>query len=159
MDIKDIIIKTDDIDWNRILQHWSWLFVKETTFNVWILTKFADLFVHMDDYTIWRLDTGAGTFDPIAKDKDEFSELINKDDNIDLWFMPGLIVQLESEGKRLKEKQCYGFITPTGFKQGAYSADNIKVCDIENYFIAMGDLWGQLKDVEDGTKVKFKLTE
>ena len=105
MDIKDIIIKTDDIDWNRILQHWSWLFVKKTTFNVWILTKFADLFVHMVDDSIWQLDTGAGTFDPIAKDKDEFSELIDKDDNLDLWFMPGLIAQLESEGKRLQEKR------------------------------------------------------
>lgn len=88
--------------------------VKETTFNVWILTKFADLFIHMDDDSIWRIDTGAGTFDSIAENKDAFAELIDSN-NFDLWFMPGLISQLESEGKRLQEKQCYGFITPTGF--------------------------------------------
>jgi hypothetical protein len=159
MNIKDIIIETDNIDWNRILQHWSWLFVKGTTFNVWILTKFADLFVHMDDDSIWRLDTGAGTFDPIAKSKDEFSELIDSNDNFDFWFMPGLISQLESEGKRLQGNQCYGFITPTGFKEGSYSVANIKVCDIEKYFMTMGDLWGRLQDVEDGTKVKLKPAE
>ncbi len=159
MNIQDIIIETDNIDWNRILQHWSWLFVEESTFNVWILTKFADLFVHMDDDSIWRLDTGAGTFDPIAKDKDEFSELIGNDDNLDLWFMPGLISQLETEGKRLKKYQCFGFITPTGFKEGSYSVDNIKVYDIEKYFVAMGDLWGRLQNVENGTKVKLKIKE
>ena len=159
MIIKDIIIETDNIDWNRILQHWSWLFVKGTTFNVWILTKFADLFVNMDDDSIWRLDTGAGTFDPIAKSKDEFSELIDSNDNFGFWFMPGLISRLESEGKRLQENQCYGFITPTGFKEGSYSVAKIKVCDIEKYFMTMGDLWGRLQDVEDGTKVKLKPTE
>jgi hypothetical protein len=159
MNIKDIIIETDNIDWNRILKHWSWLFVKETTFNVWILTRFADLFVHMDDDSIWRLDTGAGTFDPVAKNKDEFSELIDHNDNLDLWFMPGLILQLQSEGKILQKKQCYGFMTPTGFKEGTYSLGNIKVYDIEKYFVAMGDLWGQLQHVENGTRVKLKIEE
>jgi hypothetical protein len=131
MDIEDITIATEDIDWNRILQHWSWLFVEETTFNVWILTKFGDLLVHMVDDSVWHLDSGAGTFERIAKDKDEFAELLDTNDNLDLWFMTSLISKLESTGKRLQKKQCYGFITPTGFKEGSYSVENIKIVDIE----------------------------
>lgn len=156
MNIKDIIIETDDIDWNRILQHWSWLFKQGMSFNVWILNRFGDLFVHMDDDSIWHLDTGAGSFEPVAKDKDQFAELIDQDDNFDIWFMPELISQLEAEGKKLQKNQCYGFITPTGFKEGSYSADNIEIYDIEVYFVAMGDLWNRLQEVEDGTKVKLK---
>ncbi len=159
MNFQDVIIQTDNFNWSRIFQHWSWLFTEETTFNVWLLTKFSDLFVHMDDDSIWRLDSGAGTFDPIAKNKNEFYELIENYENFNLWFLPGLISQLESEGKKLKIRQCYGFITPTGFREGSYAVPNIKVCDLEEYLIAMGDLWGKLKNVENGTKVSFKLTE
>ncbi len=157
MHIKDITIEIGNIDWNLILRHWSWLFIEETTFNVWILSKFADLFVHMDDDSICRLDSGAGTFERIANDKDDFAELIDTGENLDLWFMPSLISTLKSQGKELQKNQCYGFIRPTGFKEGKYSVENIKIVDVEEYFIAMGDLWGRLQDVKNGTKVKFKL--
>ena len=159
MNIKEIIIETDNIDWNHILKHWSWLFDHETAFNIWILNKFGDLFVHMDDDSIWHLDTGAGLFEPVAKNKDHFAELIDKEDNFDIWFMPELVSQLEANGKKLKMNQCYGFITPTGFKEGSYSVENIEIFDIERYFVAMGDLWNRLQKVEDATTVKLNFKD
>ncbi|MFC1852633.1 T6SS immunity protein Tdi1 domain-containing protein [candidate division CSSED10-310 bacterium] len=153
----DLIIDAKLVNWKRVFRHWSWLFEKSTTFNVWILTKFGDLFVHMDDGSIFQLDTGAGTFEHIAKNKDEFGQLIDTDINLALWFMPSLISQLESQNKVLKTHQCYGFITPTGLKEGSYTIENIKIVDIEEYFIAMGDLWNHLKNIPDGTKVTLEL--
>lgn len=154
--MKEFIIETNNIDWNKILQHWSWLFNEEISFNIWILTQFADLFIHMDDNSIMRLDIGAGTLSEVAKNKEHFSDLLESDENFNFWFMPGLIQQLEAEGKILNQSQCYGFKTPTGFQEGSYSISNIDIYDIEEYFVTMGDLWNRLQNVKDGTKVTYK---
>jgi len=159
MELKELIIDTNLVNWNRVFNHWSWLFDKSTSFNVWILTKFGDLFVHRENGSIFQLDTGAGTFERVARNKEEFGELIDTNDNLSLWFMPSLISQLESQNKILKTHQCYGFITPTGFKEGTYTIDNIKIVDIEEYLIAMGELWNHLKNTPDGTKVTLDIKE
>jgi hypothetical protein len=159
MTFKEITLELESVDWQRVLTDWAWLLEDHLELNVWFLTRFADLFVYLDDDSVWRLDTGAGTFECIASNRRAFADLMDVSENVELWFMPRLIEELESQEKWLQPGQCYGFITPTGFREGGYVPENVKMVDIGAYFKAMGNLWERLKDVPDGQRVKLQLNE
>ncbi len=103
----EITVNIESVKWEQVLKHWAWLLKDQLEFNVWFLTRFADLFVYMDDDSVWRLDTGAGTFERLAESRNEFADLIDIEDNVGLWFLPNLIDVLESQGRLLQPGQCY----------------------------------------------------
>ncbi len=156
MALRDITLPTEGIDWQGVLQHWSWLLEDHLEFSVWLLTRFGDLLLRLPDDSIWRLAPGNGTFQKLADSKAHLAGIIERSDRLELWFMPSLVEELEEEGKTLGEKRCYGFRIPSGF-EGKIAASNIEVVGIEDYLTAMGDLWGLIRDVPDGTTVRFEV--
>jgi len=152
MNIKDITIDTAPYNWAKILEDWYWILPKE--FDVWLLTKFGDIFCHLPDDSVHWLDTGTGKLTKIAETKEAFFQMADDPKNVDHWFLPELISSLKSRGVVLSPTECYSFTLPPGLG-GKYEADNIKPCDVAVHFAISGQVFFQIKDAPDGTKIRF----
>lgn len=157
MKLEDISINSEDIEWQNCLQHWAWLLKKNPEFNIWLVTKFAEVFVSNDDGSIWFLSTSNGSYEKVANSKDEFASNIENDEKLQYYFMPQLIHQLESSIGQLGSKECYGFLVPGIFKECEYNESNFKITNIETYLIGLGDMLGELETTPNGQKVSFNV--
>ena len=68
--VQDYLIDQDGIDWPRVLSDWSWLLPPMAT--VWLVNRFADLFLILEDGSVHMLDVGAGTLCRVAESRDDF---------------------------------------------------------------------------------------
>ena len=48
MDAKDYLIDHSEIDWISILSSWHWFL--PTKFTVWLMNRFGDLFLILDEF-------------------------------------------------------------------------------------------------------------
>jgi hypothetical protein len=157
MKLSDITISHEGIDWQKCLQHWAWILKRMPEFSIWLVTKFGEIFVVSDDEEIWFLSTSNASYEKIADSKEEFASLVDDPENIEYFFMPGVIGKLEESGMLLKAKECYGFHVPMVFKEATLEASNFKTIGVEPYLIGLGDLLGQLRNTENGEKVTFNV--
>src|SRR5688572_20479673 len=104
MNISDYIISQDGLNLSGMLQDWHWALPK--TFEVWIVTRFADLVIVQNDGSVWFLDTGAGTHKRIADSKDQFAELAEDPDTFGNWFMVRAVDEMVAAGHNLSPNQC-----------------------------------------------------
>jgi len=79
MTINDYIIDHRRIDWASELRAWSWLLPK--AFTVWIMNRFGDLFLVLNDGSIHMLDVGGGTFTKVAENRDDFANKLDEGNN------------------------------------------------------------------------------
>ena len=152
--IHDYLIDTTSVDWPKALKTWTWLIPND--FTLWFANRFADLFVVMSDNSIHMLDVGAGTFTKIANSREEFSILIDEDDNANEWLMIPLVNELVQLDILLQPGQCYGFKYPPVLG-GQHSVENVGVLPVWDYLGTQGSIHEQLRDVPDGTPVKLKV--
>lgn len=155
MDIDKLILKYDQLDWSNIFSHWSWLLKDVPNFRLWQLTCFGELLVLDDNDAVWFFSTAAASFEKAADSIDDFVDLLKDPDELNMFYMYGLIQQLEQTGVTLSEGQCYGFITPSLFAECRFEPDNFKVVEIGQYLIGLGDMLGQVMAHPDGTVVEF----
>lgn len=154
--VTDYLIDQDGTDWSGVFASWSWLLPK--TFTLWLVNRFADLFVVLADGSVHMLDVGAGTFDRVAASRDEFCTRIDDPETAAGWLMIPLVDRLVEAGVRLGPGQCYGFKTPPVLG-GEYAVKNIGPLALADYLGAYGSLHSQLKDLPDGTQVELKVTQ
>jgi len=57
MNNRDYLIDQQGLDWAKLLSTWHWLLPRE--FTVWLVNRFGDLFIAVDDSTVHMLDIGA----------------------------------------------------------------------------------------------------
>ncbi len=152
MNISDYIISQDGLNLSEMLRDWHWALPK--SFDVWIVTRFADLIIVQEDGSVWFLDTGGGTFTRIADSKDQFAELADDTDTFGNWFAVRAVDEMVTAGQHLGSNQCYSFRLPTGLG-GDYALSNYMVTDIHVHLAMHGQIFGQTKDLPDGTKVTF----
>ena len=115
-------------------------------------------FCARQDGGVYWLATDHGSLTKIADDVKSFEELLNNDDNIDNWFLPSLIEELAIAGQFLEQDQVYSF-KKLPVLGGAYAVDNIEPIDISVHFALTGQICEKIKNLPDGTKVSFKLTD
>jgi hypothetical protein len=154
MNVSDYIISQDGLNLSEMLRDWHWALPK--SFEVWIVTRFADLVIVQEDGSVWFLDTGGGTYDRIADSKDHFADLADVPDTFDNWFMVRAVDQMVAAGHILGPNQCYSFQLPTGLG-GDYAISNYMMTDIHVHLAIHGQIFGQTKDLPDGTKVTLKV--
>jgi hypothetical protein len=152
--ITDYLLDHDGVDWSNALATWSWLLPRE--FTLWLVTRFADLFVVMADGTVHWLDVTGGTLTKVAEDRRDFAEKIDQGDNADDWLMIPLIDRMVAAGMRLSPGQCYGFKLPPVIG-GEFSEANCAPIAIEDYLGACGSIHEQLRDAPDGTEVRLEI--
>ena len=138
MDLNDYMIDQGELDWSNLLSEWTWLL--PSTFTPWIVNRLGDIIIANEDDTISFFDVGCGRFQRVADSREHLIRLIDEGEN----------------GVLLKPKTVYGFKVPP-LLGGKYDLENFEVTDISVHYGFLGDLYGQMKDVPDGSKVRVKI--
>jgi hypothetical protein len=154
--VHDYIIDHRGVDWPSILRDWSWLL--PATLTVWIMNRFGDLFVVLEDGAVHMLDVGGGTFAKVADSRGDFAKKLDEGDNANQWLMIPLIDRLVASGLTLRDGQCYGYKVPP-ILGGDYTVENACVLPIAEHYGVNASIHKQTKDLPDGTQVVVRLTK
>ena len=154
MQLDDYIIDHRGVDWASVLRGWSWLL--PTTLTVWIMNRFGDLFVVLNDGTVHMLDVGGGTLNRVAESRDDFANKLDGDDNANQWLMIPLIDRLVADGLAVREGQCYSYKQPPVLG-GDYTVENTCVLPISDHYGFYASIHSQIKDMPDGTQVAINV--
>jgi hypothetical protein len=154
MNVHDYLIDHDGFEWEHLLSGWERLVPSE--FSVWLMNRFGDLFLTLPDGSIHMLDICGGSLSKLAESRDEFTRVIDEDDNADDWLMIPLVERLVEAGVLLELGQCYSFVTPP-ILGGEYSVENTMVVPIHEHFGLYASYHEQLRDVPDGSKVNINV--
>ena len=85
MNINDYLIDQRGKDWPQLLSGWG-RDIPES-FTLWLVNRFGDAFLVVDDGSVHMLDAGGGQVSRIADSRDHFAELLDRDDNANNWLM------------------------------------------------------------------------
>jgi hypothetical protein len=150
MSIHDYLIDHQGFDWNSLFAEWTWLLPNQ--FTVWLMNRYGDLFLVLDDGSVHMLDVGGGSFERVANSRDEFCTQVDEDDNANDWFMIPLVDQLVAAGLTLKPGECYSYTVPPVLG-GGYTVENTYVLPIAEHYSVYGPVHNQIKDLPDGSEV------
>ncbi len=149
------LLPADRSDWAELLANWQPLIPRQSI--PWLLTKFGEVFFHQPDGKIGMLQVSGFQYQVVAKDKADFQERLIDPDNMSEWFLAPLVDRLESSGRAIGQGQCFSFITPLGL-QGRLAADNVMIIPIREHFGCWGEVFQQIKDMPDGSRITLKPT-
>ena len=152
LSVDDYLIDQRGFDWPKLLETWTWLLPSE--FSVWLVNRYAELFLVFPDGTVHWLQTDGGSFTKVAENREEFATRI--DENANDWLMIPLVDRCVAAGRVLGLGQCYGFKMPT-ILGGDFTVENTGVLSIGDYLASRGSIHEQLCDVPDGTKVTLDI--
>jgi hypothetical protein len=152
--LRDYVIDHSGFDWPSLVGDWAWLI--PPTFTVWIMNRFGDLFIVLDEGTVHMLDLGLGTLEKVAENRDDFCTKLDQDDNAKQWLMIPLVDRLVASGLTLKAGQCYGYKIPP-VMGGGYTVENSGVLPIREQFGVCASIQNQIKDLPEGTPVVLKV--
>ncbi len=154
--LQDYTIDHRGVAWAEVLRPWAWLLPRE--FTVWIVNRFGDLFIVLDDGSIHLLDVGVGSLEKLAGDREDFARLIDDDDKANDWLMMPLVDQLVALGRTLGPGECYSYVQ-LPLLGGDYTPENTRIVPIADHYKALGPIHERLKDLPDGTAVELIVSE
>jgi hypothetical protein len=70
MDIHDYLIDQAGKDWPALFEDWGSLFPRR--FTLWLVNRFGDAFVVLDDESVHMLNVGIGQIKRVADSRDHF---------------------------------------------------------------------------------------
>jgi hypothetical protein len=155
-DINNYLIQQDGKDWGAWLRGWTPPLPQD--FTLWMVNRFGDLIIVADDGSVHMLDMGSGVLNPLADTCEDFYAKIDQDDNADNWLLITLTDACVAAGMALEPNECYGLTIPA-FLGGKYAIENIKPMDMQVYYELTADIYQQAKDLPDGAKIQFKITD
>ena len=150
MNLRDYLIDQAGKDWAQLLCDWAPPL--PLSFTLWLVNRFGDAFVVTEDGAVSMLDVGAGSFERLADNRDHFSELLDVDNNANVWLMIPLIDECVAAGMTLAAHQCYGFKIPPVLG-GKYQIDNVEPTDLAVHYGLLADIYRQTKALPDGTPI------
>jgi hypothetical protein len=151
MNVHHYLIDQSGKDWSELLSGWS--DALPTSFSVWLVNRFGDVFATFEDGSIHMLDVGIGAVKRMADNRDHFADQIDVGDNANNWLMIPLVDQCVAAGITLADNQCYGFkIAPV--LGGQYSIENIEPTDLSVHYSVLADIFRQTRGLPDGTPIR-----
>jgi hypothetical protein len=156
MNLHEYLIDQPGKDWSASLKGWGSVLPASCT--LWLVNRFGDLFIVLDDGSVHMLDMGSGQLNRVADSRDQFAELLDVGENANNWLMIPLVDQLVAAGVVFAPDRCYGFKIPPVLG-GSYDLENVAACNLAVYFSMLADIQRQIKDVPDGTPVKLVVTD
>jgi len=151
----DLTVNFEHLDRSKILEDWKWLIGSSLPI---LITSVGDAFLQNESGEIFWLITGSAEFEKVADTPDEFKSKLEDNEIVHEWFLIPVVAQLKGQGILLESGKLYGF-KKLPVLGGQYEADNFELTDIEVHFAMSGQMNYQIKDLPDGTKVNFELTE
>jgi hypothetical protein len=153
MNVHDYLIEQEGTDWEAIMQSWHWLLPE--SFTVWLVTRFADLILLFEDGSVHLLRTDSGNLDALAESKDLFLEKVDIGTNAADWLSLPLVDECVTAGMVLGKDECYAYkVLPV--LGGSYDISNIYKAGIDAYLRYLSDIYKQIHDLPDGTKVRIQ---
>jgi hypothetical protein len=153
--LTDYLLDTEGANWGDLLASWAWLVPPQ--FTIWLTNRFGDLFMVLDDDSVSMLDVGSGSLQRLADNRDHFSDLIDQDDNANNWLMIPLVDKLVEGGIQIGPGECYSYVQ-LPVLGGDYTVQNTRVVSLAQHYKAFGPIHQQIKDLPDGTRVTFRVT-
>lgn len=154
--IEDCLINTEGLDLTHLLDDWNELV--DDSYKPILITVLGDAFLKNSEGKIFFLDTISYKLIEIAKNVDDFFELLDNYDNVIVWFLIDLVAEIKESGMSLQRSQCYDFMKPI-ILGGTYTLDNIEPMDLITKFSVLGQIHKQLmvleKTLKPGEKVKL----
>ena len=145
-DISNVIVED-------VLSCWQW---RISAMNAIVaITCWGDIFFTGDENGVYWLQTDWGALTKVADSIEQFQQHLNDEEKVDEWFLPLLVEKLLAAGKVLEDNEVYSFkkLPVIG---GEYSVDNIEPVEMSVHFAVTGQLYDQIKDLPDGTKVDVR---
>lgn len=155
MDIHDYLIDQAGHDWAALLR--DWIPPLPGSFTLWLVNRFADVFVVFDDGSVHMLDVGAGILERLADSRDDFATQLDAGDNANQWLMIPLVDACREVGMTLGAEHCYGFKIPP-ILGGQYDPSNVEPTDLAIHYSFLADIYRQTRDLPDGTPIKVVIT-
>lgn len=152
MRLTDYLLDHRELELSAAFAEWRWLIPRE--FTLWFVTCFADCFLVLPDDSVHMLQVDGGTLTRVAADREDFSRRIDEDNNANEWLSIPLVDKLTAVDVRLSPGQCYGFRIPPVLG-GSYELDNIAPISISDYLGATAQIYRQLNELPDGSKVRL----
>ncbi len=153
--LTDYTLKVDGVDWSDALASWTWLLPGE--FTVWFANRFGDLFLVFDDGSVHRTDIGVGSVEKVAESRDGFAVALDEGSHANDWLMIPLVDKLVAAGVTLGPGECYSYVQ-LPVLGGDYTVANTRVVPLAHHYKAFGPIHEKIKDMPDGTRVKFEVT-
>ncbi len=147
---EQLLIRTTEIDCQRLLSYWQWLL--QNVYHPIVMTAFGDWFLLDQDGSVHFLDLVAGKLSKAADSGDEFKRVMGRPENLDDWFMAGLVQSLLESGMVLGKNQCYGYKLPPVLG-GKLEIANIEPTDIAVHQGLLSQIHEQARNLPEGTKI------
>jgi hypothetical protein len=154
VNVEDYLIDQSGKDWPELLSVWAPPL--PLSFTLWLVNRFGDLFVVLDDESVHMLDVGTCVLARLANDRTNFAKMIDLGNNANNWLMIPIVDRCVAAGMVLRPDQCYGYKIPPVLG-GQYTVENIAPQDLSVYYSFMSDICRQTRDLPDGAKVKLVL--
>jgi hypothetical protein len=151
MNIHDYLIDQDGKDWPALLSDWGSLL--PGSFTLWLVNRFGDAFLALNDGSIHMLDAGIGYFRPVADSRSHFAALLDVEDNANNWLMIPLVDACVASGITLGANQCYGYRLPPVLG-GQYNVENVAPTDLSVHYSLLASIFQQTKELPDGTRIR-----
>jgi hypothetical protein len=150
-DWTDLIMMAGEVDYRQILStHWSWLLPSDM--EPVMCTVFGDWFLSDGNGTIHHLDLLEGCVNRVADMRGDFEHLLNDQNQIDTWFLPGFVSSLKAHGVMRSPGQCYGYkIHP--ILGGPIESANLVLMDFHAWQQICSQLHEQLRKLPPGTRL------
>jgi len=152
----DLAVNFDHIDREKLVEDWQWL-VGSSALPI-LITSVGDMFLQEVTGEIFWLITGSAEYKSVAESYDEFQDKLKDNEIVKEWFLVPVVSQLKENGIDLEQGKLYGF-KQLPVLGGAYEASNFELTDIEVHLAMSGQMNLHIKDLPDGTKVNFTVTE
>lgn len=150
MDLNDYLIPQAGKDWKALLS--GWLEILPRSFTLWMVNRFGDLFVVLDDDSVLMLDVGIGRLKRLANSRGHFTALMDVGDNANNWLMIPLVKACVASGMILGPNQCYGYDIPP-ILSGRYEVGNVSPTDLAVHYAFLADIYRQTRNLPEGTPV------
>ena len=151
----DLTVSFEHIDRTKLVEDWQWLV--DSSLPI-LITSVGDAFLQNENGEIYWLITGSAELQKVANSYEEFQAKLNDNNLIHEWFLVPVVSQLKERGVQLEQGKLYGF-KQLPVLGGKYEAENFELTDIEVHFAMSGQMNFKIKDLPDGTKVNFEVTE
>jgi hypothetical protein len=146
----ELTVSPEGIDLSGLLSEWRWLV--DARYQPVVISALGDLFLRRDDGRIFWLDSGWGKLTEVASSAEEFKRLMVQPEHADEWFVPQLVGDILTQGRRLAPGQVFGYKHPPVLG-GELEPDNFEPTDLQVHFGILGQIHRQVRDLPAGTPV------
>jgi hypothetical protein len=134
----------------------SWSCLIPEPWTIVFSSMFGGLFLEKESGGVVWLECGAAIVERVADSAEALHGYLGSERNdkwtqqIEEWFLTGLVARLHDRGKIPAPGQCYGLTILPVFNGGLYDVENAFVLTAREWLTSTGSIHHQLLDLPDG---------